>query len=814
MILTALLLASFLVNLDTTLVNVALPDLTRELHATTTQLQWVVDAYNLVFAALILTFGSLSDRFGRKGMLLAGLAVVGTASLAGAFTTSPAQLIAARAVMGLGAAMTFPATLSLLTNVFTERRERAAAIGLWGAIAGVAIALGPIVGGWLLANFSWGSVFVAMAPVAAIALAGVAVAVPASRSPHSARPDVPGLVLSSAMMALLVFTIIEAPAYGWTAGRSLAGFAVSAVLLAVFIGAERRAPHPMLDLRLFRNLRFSAASGAVTVSFFTLLGFIFLITQYFQFVRGYSALSAGVRLLPVALAVAIGSVAGTQLAVRAGTKLIVTIGLVAMAVFYGWVAATTSATLSYGIIAVQMVLYGLGMGLSSAPATEAIMGVVNRSRAGVGSAVNDATRLIGGTLGVAVLGSIYASGYGSRLTALTPSGVPGQVTGLAHQSIGAAYVAAGGLARARPSRARAGAAARLHQRVSARSHDRGRGGGRSRGGGGDPGRRVPPRPARPAGRARPCRRACRARERSRRPAGNVRTRPPGAALMTGRITRQRDVESLTVAARWPGADKNTMVTLASRLAAASADGEGYRFFSALSDAQPDAATPLALAGFFQARLADTDAEADGALAKLDRAAAADLGLPQYFRGLALTTLPPDRFRAEQAVTDLEFVLAVRDLFPAMLLRGAFHGLARAHAALGHAEQAADAARRSGLGTAPAGTALTLGGFWANGEDGFRFTSPRILRPEPGLQVAQGYDFCDLAFITTGDGVIAIDAGTTPDRVKAALSALDLPAEGRISHLILTHAHWDHVGGAGALRGPGTRVIAQAASRPG
>jgi hypothetical protein len=202
----------------------------------------------------------------------------------------------------------------------------------------------------------------------------------------------------------------------------------------------------MLDVRLFRNMRFSAASGAVTVSFFTLLGFIFLITQYFQFVRGYSALSAGVRLLPVALAVAVGSVAGTQLAVRAGSKLIVTIGLVAMAAFYGWVAATTSATLSYGVIAVQMVLYGLGMGLTSAPATEAIMGAISRSKAGIGSAVNDATRLIGGTLGVAVIGSVYASVYGSRLTATTPAGVPGQVAALAHQSVGAAYAAAGGLA--------------------------------------------------------------------------------------------------------------------------------------------------------------------------------------------------------------------------------------------------------------------------------------------------------------------------------------------------------------------------------
>ena len=442
MILVALLFAAFLVNLDTTLVNVALPAMVRELHATTTQLQWVVDAYNLVFAALLLTFGSLSDRFGRKGMLLSGLAVVGTASLIGGFTTSPAQLIAARAVMGLGAAMTFPATLSLITNVFTERRERARAIGLWGAIAGVAIAMGPIVGGWLLERFSWASIFIAMAPVAAVAVILAALAVPTSKDPEAAALDLPGLVLSSATMALLVFTIIEAPTYGWTAARTLAGFAGSAVLLAAFIVRERRAAHPMLDVQLFRNMRFSAASGAVTVSFFTLFGFIFLITLYFQFVRGYGPLSTGVRLLPVALSVGAGSVAGTQLAMRAGTKLIVTAGLVAMAGFYGWVAATTSATTSYGIIAAQMVIYGLGMGLTSAPATESIMGAISRRKAGVGSAINDSTRLVGGTLGVAVLGSVYASVYGSRLTATLPAHVPGPVAALAHQSVGAAYAAA------------------------------------------------------------------------------------------------------------------------------------------------------------------------------------------------------------------------------------------------------------------------------------------------------------------------------------------------------------------------------------
>jgi glyoxylase-like metal-dependent hydrolase (beta-lactamase superfamily II) len=276
--------------------------------------------------------------------------------------------------------------------------------------------------------------------------------------------------------------------------------------------------------------------------------------------------------------------------------------------------------------------------------------------------------------------------------------------------------------------------------------------------------------------------------------------------MTGPIIRRRDIESLQIAARWPGADRATTIVLATRLAAARADAEGYRYFSELADARPGEALPLTLAGFFQARLGE---EVDAALAKLDQAAATDLGPPQYFRGLALAGLPPDRQRAARAVADLEFVLAVRDQFPAMLIRAAHHGLAAAHAVLGHDDQAAEAMRKSGLGAAPADTHLMFGGFWATAADGFRYTSPRILRPESGIQVAQGYDFADLAFITTSDGVIAIDAGTTQDRVKAALGDLDLPADAAISHLILTHAHWDHIGGAAALRGPGTWVIAQA-----
>lgn len=438
LILVSLLLASFAINLDTTIVNVALPTLVRELHATTTELQWVVDAYNLVFAALLLTSGSLSDRLGRKGMLLGGLAVFGLSSLAGAFTTSPSALIAARAVMGLGAAMIFPATLSTIANVFTERRERALSIGLWGASAGVAIAVGPIFGGLLLEHFSWSSIFVLMAPVAGVSALLVALSVPGSRDPGAARIDLPGFAMSTAAMAAVVFTIIEAPDVGWSSPRSVAGFALAAVLFGLFIGWERQVGMPMLDVRLFRNMRFTAASGSVTIAFFTLFGFIFLMTQYFQFIQGFSPLSTGVHLLPVAIAVAVSSVIGTRLAVRAGTKLVVTIGLLAITAFYVWVASVITAHTTYGIIAAQMVLYGVGMGLTSAPATESIMGAVSIHKAGVGSAVNDSTRLLGGTLGVAVIGSVYASLYGSRLSAALPTHVPSGLAAIAHQSVGAA----------------------------------------------------------------------------------------------------------------------------------------------------------------------------------------------------------------------------------------------------------------------------------------------------------------------------------------------------------------------------------------
>jgi EmrB/QacA subfamily drug resistance transporter len=441
LILASLLLAAFAINLDTTIVNVALPALVRELHASNTQLEWIVDAYNLMFAAFVLASGNLSDRLGRKGVLLTGLGVFGVATVAGGLGNSPGELIAARAVMGLGAALIFPATLSLLTNVFTERRERARAIGLWGATTGVGIAVGPIVGGWLLEHYSWSSVFFALAPIAALAAVLVAWIVPTSRDPATPRADRPGLVLSTTAMALLIYTIIEAPNHGWDAPRSIAGFVLAAALLVAFVEWERRAPAPMLDVGLFRNLRFSAASGAVTITFFSLMGFIFLVTLYFQFLKGYGPLATGVRLLPVATMVGITSVLGTSLAVRAGTKLVVAGGMASLAAGLLWTSSASEST-SYLTISGQMVLLGSGIGMTSAPATESIMGAVSSARAGVGSAVNDATRILGATLGVAIIGSIYASIYASRLTSGLTVDLPDTVASSAHRSVGDAFGAA------------------------------------------------------------------------------------------------------------------------------------------------------------------------------------------------------------------------------------------------------------------------------------------------------------------------------------------------------------------------------------
>ena len=448
LILLALCTAALIINIDVTIVNVTLPSLVRELGATTTQLQWVVDAYALVFASLILAAGSLSDRVGRKGTLLGGLAVFAAFSTVAAFCHTPTELIAARAGMGVGAAAIFPSTLSLLANVFTERRERAKAIGIWGATTGVGVATGPIVGGWLLGHYWWGSVFLFMVPIAAVVAILVASSVPTSRDPGTPPIDWWGLILSTTGMGAVVLSIIQGPSWGWGSPATLATAAAGLIILVTFGRVERRLARPMFDIGLFRNLRFTAASGAITVGFFTLSGFTFLITQYFQFVRGYSPLGTGVRILPVAGAIAVAAVMGTRLAVRIGNKAVVASGLFLFGAGLLWVAATASEGLSYLVIVGQMVVSGGGLGLITAPATEAIMGAVAKEKAGVGSAVNDATRLFGSTLGVAVIGSTAASLYSHHLAATLPARLPAPAVVAAKGSVGGGLIAAHTLATA------------------------------------------------------------------------------------------------------------------------------------------------------------------------------------------------------------------------------------------------------------------------------------------------------------------------------------------------------------------------------
>jgi len=442
-ILPVLCLSLFLVVVDNTIVNVALPTLSRELGATTSQLQWIVDAYSLVFAGLLLALGSLGDRFGRKGALQVGLVLFAGCSVLAAVSSGPGQLIAARAAMGIGAALVFPATLAILTNVFTDPTERAKAIGVWSAVTGLAVALGPVTGGWLLEHFWWGSVFLVNIPVVAVALVAGHRLLPTSRDPRAGRLDPIGLVSSVAAIGLLVTTVIEAPKRGWATSATLVGFAAAAALLVGFIAWERRRPDPMLDVRIFANPRFSAASAAVAIAFFALFGFIFLITQYFQFVRGYSTLSAGLHTLPFAVAAGIGAPLAARVALQVGTKRVVSAGLGLMAAGFWWASVLGPTDRYWGPVMGSMVLIGLGLTLTTAPATEAIMGSLPKEKAGVGSAVNDTTRELGGTLGVAVVGSVFSSVYGPRLAgALAGLPIPTDALAAAKGSMAAAMVVA------------------------------------------------------------------------------------------------------------------------------------------------------------------------------------------------------------------------------------------------------------------------------------------------------------------------------------------------------------------------------------
>ncbi|HEX3510703.1 MAG TPA: MFS transporter [Solirubrobacteraceae bacterium] len=442
LILAAVCLAAFAINIDTTVVNVALPSLSRQLGASTRDLQWIVDGYNLAFAALVLGAGSLGDRFGRRPALVAGLLGFAVASAAGALCTDPGQLIAARVVMGAFAALIFPTTLSVITNTFADRGERAKAVGIWGAVVGLGVAVGPVVGGLLLSGFQWPSVFVGLVPVALLAAAVVWRVVPESRDPLAPPIDRSGLASATVAVSVLVYTIIEAPGRGWLSGPSVAGYAIALAVAGAFVAIERRREHPMIDVSLFRNRAFSAASASVSVAFFALFGFIFLITQYMQFVRGYGTLSTGARILPVALSIGAASVLGANLAGRLGTRRIVVAGLTLLGGSFLWISQIGTA-IPYEVVIVQMVMMGTGLGLTTAPATESILSVLPPAKAGVGSAVNDATREAGGTLGVAVIGSVFTSLYASGVaTSGAAPHLSRAVLHLAQSSVGAGYAVA------------------------------------------------------------------------------------------------------------------------------------------------------------------------------------------------------------------------------------------------------------------------------------------------------------------------------------------------------------------------------------
>jgi EmrB/QacA subfamily drug resistance transporter len=440
-ILIVLCFSLLVIVLDNSILNVAIPTSVRELDATNSELQWMVDAYTIVLAGLLLTAGSLCDRFGRRPALQFGLVVFGLGSLAAALAGSANELIATRAFMGIGGAFIMPATLSIITNVFPAK-ERPKAIGIWAATAGVAIALGPLTGGFLLEHFYWGSIFLVNIPIVVVGVLAGVFLIPNSKDLHPQRIDPVGAVLSIVGLSTLLYAVIEGPVEGWTDPMTLLFFAIGGVTLALFFVWELRSDHPMLDLSFFKNPRFSVASGAIAVTFFAMFGSIFVLTQYLQFVLGYSPLETGVRLLAFAIPMMIFAPLSARFVERVGAKAVVGAGLALVAT--GLVLSTgLDASSSYGAIAWRMVVMATGMALTMAPATDSIMGSLPLAKAGVGSAVNDTTRQIGGAVGVAVVGSVFSSIYSAEVAgAISGQPVPPEVTNGIKDSVGFALQAA------------------------------------------------------------------------------------------------------------------------------------------------------------------------------------------------------------------------------------------------------------------------------------------------------------------------------------------------------------------------------------
>lgn len=409
-----LCLSLMIIVMDNTILNVAIPSMMKDLHASNTDIQWIIDAYTLVFACLLLTTGSLSDRFGRKGALQAGIVLFGVGSVSAALSNSVTHLILSRAFMGIGGALIMPATLSILTNVFRDPRERGRAIAIWAGFSGLSVAIGPVTGGLLLEHFEWSSVFWVNLPIGITALVLGAFLIPTSRDPNQRPIDIPGAVMSVITLGSLLYGIIEGPVRGWSDSLVLGSFGLSVVAAIGFITWELHTPDPMLDIRFFKNPRFSAANGAVTMTFFALFGSMFLMTQYWQLVHGYSPLGAGVRLVPYAGVMMVTAPLSARVVERFGTKRVVTTGLMIIAASLLTLSFIHAGTPYPRVISVFCVM-AVGMGMTMAPATESVMGSLPREKAGVGSAVNDTTRQVGGALGVAIIGSVVTSLYASKV---------------------------------------------------------------------------------------------------------------------------------------------------------------------------------------------------------------------------------------------------------------------------------------------------------------------------------------------------------------------------------------------------------------
>ncbi len=437
--LIVLAVSLLVISVGNTILNVALPTIQTELDASSSELQWIVDGYLLVYAGLLLAAGTLGDRFGRRRALVTGLSVFAAGSVLAALSDSSSALIASRALMGVGAAGIMPTTLSILTNIFPAS-ERPKAIAIWSAVAGLGVAIGPISGGWLIEHLDWRWIFLFNLPAVAACLVGAWMVVPESRDPEKPRLDVVGALLSIAGLSALVWGLIEAPERGWTSTAIIGAFAGGVAILGAFAAWERRVDQPMLDLSVFRNARFSGASASITFVYFSLMGVMYFMTTYLQSVLGHSALEAGFLFLPIAAGLVVSAKSAVKLTAKFGTKLVVASGL---GVVSGALTLVTGFDLgtSDGALCVTLGLMGAGMGLAIAPATESIMGSLPREKAGIGSAMNDVVREVGGTLGIAVLGSALASAYASTMDGAS-AGLSGEAAAAASDSVGGAHAVA------------------------------------------------------------------------------------------------------------------------------------------------------------------------------------------------------------------------------------------------------------------------------------------------------------------------------------------------------------------------------------